>query len=377
MVSVNERGLTVYSERKILVINKVTNLSIYSNKPNNENSPMTKAVMENIQKILFNNSFQKIGSYFLFDKKMIGKGSYGQVNFGLRVTQKKENIIFSPVAIKKQTHVENDMFGENINFLNIEMRVMDELKKTSNIFPKCLESLKINFDYYIVENLLGPNVLKLYEFCDCNFSPKTICNLGIQLLENMKEIHDKGYLYLDLKEDNISLLLDTIKNKNNDINISLIDFGFCVKYTDDEGNHLPEKRCKVRIGNTYYSSINALEGKPVSRKDDLVMLCYLLLNLYKKLPWAYCRINRHDKKYKEEIIKMKYSFDENKYKELREVLEIMRNIDDLKFEEKPNYEKYKQLLIKCKERNKRINYYEENKYNFDWENKLIEMRKKK
>ena len=40
-------------------------------------------------------------------------------------------------------------------------------------------------------------------------------------------------------------------------------------------------------GNSYLSSINALYKNPVSRRDNIINLCYLLIDLYLgSLPWV-------------------------------------------------------------------------------------------
>ena len=66
----------------------------------------------------------------------------------------------------------------------------------------------------------------------------------------------KKFFYLYLKEDNVSILFISIMNKRNEINISLIDFDYCIQYADNN---------------------NKIET--VNRKDDNIMICYILLNL--------------------------------------------------------------------------------------------------
>ena len=331
----------------------------------NENSSLEKIIMNNIQNILLQNNLLKIGSNIIFEEFILGQGSYGQVYFGLKIKQENKKINYYPVAIKKQKFRSKIPFVCNQNFLNKEKCVMDSLKNNSIIFPKCLEQISYNNDHFIVEELLGPNLFKLHDFCG-NFSIKTICKLGIQIIDSIKEIHQKGYLYLDLKEDNICILFDPVIKENKEINVSLIDFGFCTKYVDEEGKHLTYENGKIKYGNIYYSSINALQEKPVSRKDDIIMICYLLLNFRQKLPWpAYMQGDKE--KYRKNIVNKKLLFNTRNYNEINEILEIKEDIDKKRYQDEPDYEKYKDLLNKLKNRSE--NEKSKN-YNFDWEKKI-------
>ena len=56
---------------------------------------------------------------------------------------------------------------------------------------------------FIVMEKLG-NTLEYYLYSRKDaFSLKTVCQIGIKLIEIIKQIHDIGYVYNDLKLDNI------------------------------------------------------------------------------------------------------------------------------------------------------------------------------
>jgi len=78
------------------------------------------------------------------------------------------------------------------------------------------------------------------------FSPSCVFKIGIQLIEQMRIIHDAGYTYNDLKLDNI--LVGDCKElpnyKRTLHNIRMIDFGLAKKYVDDNGKHVPLQREK-------------------------------------------------------------------------------------------------------------------------------------
>ena len=97
----------------------------------------------------------------------------------------------------------------------------------------------------------------------------------------MEIIHHYGFLYIDLKPDNICLLLKNFGKNNCANHLSLVDFGFSCKYVDKNNNHLSMNKSRKRYGNISYSSLNALMGNSVSRKDDIESLCFILLYLWK------------------------------------------------------------------------------------------------
>lgn len=74
------------------------------------------------------------------------------------------------------------------------------------------------------------------------FASDQICSLGIQLVNILEQIHAAGYVYNDLKLDNLMLDYDVSKdnfeeNGTNDIfrifNVNIVDMGFATRYIDD------------------------------------------------------------------------------------------------------------------------------------------------
>ena len=58
--------------------------------------------------------------------------------------------------------------------------------------------------------------------------------IGIELLEKIQILHELGYIYQDIKPENILIGVDDECNK-----IYLIDFGLSKCYLTEEGNHIP------------------------------------------------------------------------------------------------------------------------------------------
>ena len=73
----------------------------------------------------------------------------------------------------------------------------------------------------------------------------SVCNLALSLLDILEEIHNAGFVYNDMKLDNIMVgqddqIEDYDENKNcfQNAKIYLIDFGFTRTYIDNDGKHL-------------------------------------------------------------------------------------------------------------------------------------------
>ncbi len=83
------------------------------------------------------------------------------------------------------------------------------------IFSKFYDKIELIDRIFVVETLHRPNIEKLRNFCSRQFLMKTIYRIGTEILLCLKLIHGAGFIYLDLKSDNISLLLNPITVKWN------------------------------------------------------------------------------------------------------------------------------------------------------------------
>ena len=74
--------------------------------------------------------------------------------------------------------------------------------------------------------------------------------------------------------DNILVGDGTVENMHQ---LKLIDFGLATKYIDENGNHINNEKRSNFMGNLALSSSYAMNFSAVSRRDDLISLCYLLV----------------------------------------------------------------------------------------------------
>ena len=159
----------------------------------------------------------------------------------------------------------------------------------------------------------------------------------------------------------------------------LIDFGLSKKYVDPKtGRHVKFVNNRRLNGTAKYASIHALEGYETSRRDDLEELCYVLiyfLNGY--LPWERIRNRNKQEKYKM-ILNMKKNMSELNLigdKNNKEFIEFVNYCKKLKFEEKPNYDYLRGLMVNCITKN---NKSFDNFYNIDiYKNPLFHSQDKK
>mmetsp|Transcript_23417 Transcript_23417/g.29114 ORF Transcript_23417/g.29114 Transcript_23417/m.29114 type:complete len:189 (+) Transcript_23417:368-934(+) len=95
-------------------------------------------------------------------------------------------------------------------------------------------------------------------------------------------MHAKFYIHRDIKPDNIMMGLGETSNI-----VHMIDFGLTRLVIDPKtGKHIPLTSGKNLIGTCRYVSVNSHKGLELSRRDDLITLGYVILNLYKgSLPW--------------------------------------------------------------------------------------------
>lgn len=129
--------------------------------------------------------------------------------------------------------------------------------KSKNYALLLTEYINTSFDKYIL-NFTSENLLL------------EVKSIGIQLVKVMKYIHDKRYLYIDLKPDNIMFHNNILK---------LIDFNLCIKYIDSYSKYYPNDKLKSRQGNDIYSSRNINSGFRGVRIDDIESILYILCDI--------------------------------------------------------------------------------------------------
>ena len=212
--------------------------------------------------------------------------------------------------------------------------------------------------------LLGKSLEQIFEqlLHKEKMSIKCVCNLSLQMIEILEQIHNKNIIHRDIKPSNF--LMGNNPNILN--NLYLIDFGLATKYRESiNNNHYEMKKEKKLIGTVRFASVNAMNGISQSRRDDLESVGYVLIYFLKgKLPWQNILIKNKEERY-EKIKEIKNNIDiKTLCSDLpEEISEYISYVKNLKYEEDPNYNFIKGLF-----KNLLNKFGYKFDYTYDWDN---------
>ena len=282
--------------------------------------------------------------------KKIGKGSYG--------------IIYLCKDIASNEFFAAKLQNKNIytNSLQNEYQIMKDINIDK--IPNAKFYGENNLYNILIMQLLGKSLEDIFEkiLHKQKMPIHSVCNIAIQIIDILEQIHNKNYIHRDIKPSNF---LFGNNSFNNNI-IYLIDFGLAKKYREsNNAEHYEIKEENKLIGTARFASINAMEGLSQSRRDDLESLGYMLIYFLKgKLPWQNFLIKNKEERYN----KIKQTKKEISINELcsdcpEEIGQYITYVKNLKFDEEPNYNYLKNLFYEIL--NKTGNKFD---YLYDWDN---------
>ena len=292
--------------------------------------------------------------------KKIGEGTFGSIYEAQSIDNNKL------YAIKLEDMKHGQYMLENESFILSNLNIP--------LIPKFKCYGYIGTFIVLVMELLGKSLdIILTEKTLTKLSLRCVCNIAYQIISILEILHNCNIIHLDIKPGNIAIGKGE-KSKY----IYLLDFGLSIEYNNNNNKNIEsqkiEQNNKEFIGNARYSSINALEGGALSKRDDLESLGYLIVYLaLGELPWqGYISYDNRDKYYKIKEIKKKTTpkqLCKDLPGEFEEYINYTRN---LKYEEIPNYQYLKNLFINVLKNLKfKFDYY------YDWEIKDNEEKKNK
>jgi len=201
-----------------------------------------------------------------------------------------------------------------------------------------------NMDYYyLIMQLLGPNLIELFNYCNAKkFTIGTVCMLAIQLLNRIEYMHKHHYLHRDIKPENFLIGCGDKSNV-----IYLIDFGLSKKYKDPKTHqHIPYRENRTLTGTARYVSINTHLGIEQSRRDDLESIGYVLVYFLKgSLPWQGLK-NNQDKYSKIMEKKLQIPTEILCFGLPDEITFYLNYCKSLRFEDRPDYDYLRGLFVK-------------------------------
>ena len=307
-------------------------------------SNMQSLKLDENEKLLYKN-------FTIIINRQLGKGGFGQIYLGRNI---KENI---PIAIKVE---ENGTRSH----LFLEYEILQDIQGDEGI-PKVYKFKQGHKHNYLIMELLGKSIDKLFSECKKNFSYKTIFQIGYQMIQRIEYIHSKGYIHRDIKPGNF-----VIGKGDKSKIIYIIDFGLSKRYIDKNNKkHIPYKEGKGLTGTARYVSLFTHYGIEQSRRDDIEGIAYNLIYLAKgKLPWQGVKTKNKKEKHKK-IMESKLAYSpEQLCKDLPdEFVNLLKYSRNLEFEENPDYKSIK-LMFK--------NHITKNggtmNFEFDWDKIKIE-----
>eukprot|EP00929_Paragymnodinium_shiwhaense_P002257 TRINITY_DN102462_c0_g1_i1.p1 TRINITY_DN102462_c0_g1~~TRINITY_DN102462_c0_g1_i1.p1 ORF type:complete len:379 (-),score=94.67 TRINITY_DN102462_c0_g1_i1:277-1413(-) len=213
----------------------------------------------------------------------------------------------------------------------------------------------------MVMDVLGVSLDDLFKKLQ-KFSLKTTLLVAEQVIDRLEYVHKCGILYRDIKPHNF------LFGREDKVHmLHLVDFGLAKSFLDKKKQHVPcvrKKRTGV-TGTVRYSSINVHLGYDAGRRDDLEAAGYMFLHFLRgNLPWL--GMSATSKKTKHQVIgdkKMATSDEALCAGFPREFVEYFSYCRSLKFEDKPDYNKLREMLRSCFHKHGFAKDYQ-----YDWSN---------
>ena len=120
--------------------------------------------------------------------------------------------------------------------------------KDSFLFPKYIAFERYDNKKILIQSLFGPNLDKLYEYCEYQFDTTTISKIAIDIITALEDLHNAGYLHMDIKPNNIAVILkDYSSLSDNNAKLGLLDLDNSISYLDSLGIHYKKKNFLITI----------------------------------------------------------------------------------------------------------------------------------
>jgi len=299
-----------------------------------------------------------IGGRYKIQGEALAAGAFGSIYEAIDLKRKSD--------IRYAVKVED--LDSELPQLAHEARMYKVLEGGEGI-PRCYAYEEKEGKAFLVMDMLGQSLQKLFESSGKSFTLETTLMLADQMIDRLQYLHEKDYVHRDLKPANFVVGYPGTTNRST---VYLLDFGLTKKWR----NHLTgQMRSNVQryydpgVGTPMFNSRMANQGFEQARKDDLESLGYILLYFIKSLPWMDQPIPTNEDEEDaviDDIREKKQNLPVESYpqeipKEFKDYLDICHG---MKFAEDPDYDALKKLFQNCAQR---LNIAYPYKNKFDWD----------
>ena len=190
--------------------------------------------------------------------------------------------------------------------------------------------------------MLGKSIRDIWEEKNRKLNLKDTCIFAIQAISRLEFVLSKNYLHRDIKPANF--LLGNPDNSQ----IYLIDFGNAKKFrTSRTGKHIKHMKSQLIFSSLLFLSMNVFKSIEQTRKDELESLGLVIIYLFNgSLPWSDVKFNTiYEGLKKVYAIRKKVSIENICGNMPKEMNIYMNYVNNLKYEQCPNYEYLCELFL--------------------------------
>jgi len=229
------------------------------------------------------------GSPVYIVERKLGKGGFGQVYVGRRVTSSGTRGSDAGSANANQVALKFEhRSSKGCNYgPPYEWSVYNAFSSLGGILgvPKVHYKGRQGEYYVMVMDLLGPSLWDTWNTNGQIMSQEMVACIAVEALAILENFHSKGFVHGDIKPENFLLGPPGTPTEKK---LYLVDLGLATRWRDAIcSTHVDyDQRPDIFRGTVRYASVHAHLGRTGSRRDDLESLAYTLLFLLKgRLPW--------------------------------------------------------------------------------------------
>ena len=196
--------------------------------------------------------------FILHSTHVIGKGSFGKVVYGRTKDDKDICFKFEKTAAHKNS------------ILKEELKIYTQINGGIGV-PSVISYGVYKTCRYIVMELAGPSLDKYFTLCEKKFKLETVIYLGLQMVDRIEYVHNKGFIHRDIKPNNFLFGKFTREMNSGDSTVHIIDFGLSTSYLEpvnaDNSNKPNEFKSLL---NTRNENINEKSSEQFKAPENIV-----------------------------------------------------------------------------------------------------------